>query len=49
MKLAASLKLGYFAQEALDLLDPDLTIEEQLQKDVEYVAQTGHQAPGVHA
>ena len=25
--------MGYFAQQALDLLDPDLTIEEQLQKD----------------
>jgi ATPase subunit of ABC transporter with duplicated ATPase domains len=33
VKLGASLKLGYFAQQALDLLDPDLTIEEQLQKD----------------
>jgi ATPase subunit of ABC transporter with duplicated ATPase domains len=31
--LGASLKLGYFAQQALDLLDPDLTIEEQLRKD----------------
>ena len=31
--LGASVKLGYFAQQALDLLDPDLTIEEQLQKD----------------
>ena len=31
--LGASLKTGYFAQQALDLLDPDLTIEEQLQKD----------------
>jgi ATPase subunit of ABC transporter with duplicated ATPase domains len=31
--LGASLKLGYFAQQALDLLDPDLTIEEQLQRD----------------
>ena len=30
--LGASLKLGYFAQQSLDLLDPDLTIEEQLQK-----------------
>src|SRR4030095_6882904 len=29
----ANLKLGYFAQQALDLLDPDLTIEEQLQRD----------------
>src|SRR5688572_12501611 len=27
VKLGASLKLGYFAQQALDLLDPDLTIE----------------------
>jgi ATPase subunit of ABC transporter with duplicated ATPase domains len=33
VKLGASLKLGYFAQQALDLLDPDLTIEQQLQKD----------------
>ena len=31
--LGASVKMGYFAQQALDLLDPDLTIEEQLQKD----------------
>jgi ATPase subunit of ABC transporter with duplicated ATPase domains len=33
IKLGASLKMGYFAQQALDLLDPDLTIEEQLQHD----------------
>jgi ATPase subunit of ABC transporter with duplicated ATPase domains len=33
VKLGASLRMGYFAQQALDLLDPDLTIEEQLQKD----------------
>jgi ATPase subunit of ABC transporter with duplicated ATPase domains len=33
IKLGASLKMGYFAQQALDLLDPALTIEEQLQKD----------------
>jgi ATPase subunit of ABC transporter with duplicated ATPase domains len=33
VKLGASLKMGYFAQQALDVLDPDLTIEEQLQKD----------------
>jgi ATPase subunit of ABC transporter with duplicated ATPase domains len=31
--LGASLKMGYFSQQALDLLDPDLTIEEQLQRD----------------
>ena len=31
--VGASLKTGYFAQQALDLLDPELTIEEQLQKD----------------
>jgi len=31
--VGASVKMGYFAQQALDLLDPDLTIEEQLQKD----------------
>jgi ATPase subunit of ABC transporter with duplicated ATPase domains len=33
IKLGASLKMGYFAQQALDLLNPDLTIEEQLQHD----------------
>src|SRR5262245_60165003 len=31
--LGASLRMGYFAQQSLELLDPDLTIEEQLQKD----------------
>jgi len=31
--LGASLKMGYFAQAALDILDPDLTIDEQLQQD----------------
>ncbi|OFW30111.1 MAG: glycosyl transferase family 1 [Acidobacteria bacterium RIFCSPLOWO2_02_FULL_65_29] len=31
--LGASLTMGYFAQQALDLLDPTLTIDEQLQKD----------------
>jgi ATPase subunit of ABC transporter with duplicated ATPase domains len=31
--LGASLTMGYFAQQSLDVLDPDLTIEEQLQKD----------------
>jgi ATPase subunit of ABC transporter with duplicated ATPase domains len=33
VKLGASLQMGYFAQQSLDVLDPDLTIEEQLQKD----------------
>ena len=33
VKLGASLKLGYFAQQSLDLLDPDLTIIDQLQQD----------------
>ena len=33
IKLGASLKMGYFAQQSLELLDPQLTIEEQLQKD----------------
>jgi len=33
VKLGASLKMGYFAQHALDLLDPDLTVEEQLRQD----------------
>ena len=31
--LGASLQMGYFAQQSLDVLDPNLTIEEQLQKD----------------
>src|SRR5690349_10711975 len=31
--LGASLKMGYFAQQAFDLLRPDLTVEEQLQQD----------------
>jgi ATPase subunit of ABC transporter with duplicated ATPase domains len=31
--LGASVKMGYFAQQALDLLDPDLTIWQQLQAD----------------
>jgi len=33
VRLGASLTMGYFAQQALDLLDPDLTIEQQLQRD----------------
>jgi ATPase subunit of ABC transporter with duplicated ATPase domains len=33
VRLGASLKPGYFAQQSLDLLDPDLTIIEQLQQD----------------
>ncbi len=33
VKLGASLAMGYFAQQALDLLDPDLTVEEQLTRD----------------
>jgi ATPase subunit of ABC transporter with duplicated ATPase domains len=33
VKLGASLKMGYFAQQALDLLDPDLTVWEQVQAD----------------
>jgi ATPase subunit of ABC transporter with duplicated ATPase domains len=33
VRLGASLKMGYFAQQSLDLLDPDLTIIEQLQQD----------------
>jgi ATPase subunit of ABC transporter with duplicated ATPase domains len=31
--IGASVKMGYFSQQALDVLDPDLTIEAQLQKD----------------
>jgi ATPase subunit of ABC transporter with duplicated ATPase domains len=33
VKLGSSLEMGYFSQQALDLLDADLTIEEQLQHD----------------
>ncbi len=33
VRLGASLKMGYFAQQALDLLDPDLTVWEQVEKD----------------
>ncbi|HSP36009.1 MAG TPA: ABC-F family ATP-binding cassette domain-containing protein [Thermoanaerobaculia bacterium] len=33
VRLGASLKVGYFAQQSLDLLDPDLTVWEQMQKD----------------
>ncbi len=33
VRLGASLKLGYFAQQALELLDPELTIWEQIQRD----------------
>jgi len=33
VRLGASLKMGYFAQQALDLLDPELTVAEQLERD----------------
>ena len=33
VRLGASLKLGYFAQQSLDLLDFDLTVLEQIQRD----------------
>ena len=33
VRIGASVKMGYFAQQALDLLDPDLTIWEQIEKD----------------
>ena len=33
VRLGASLSMGYFAQQSLDVLDPELTIIEQLQKD----------------
>jgi len=33
VRLGASLKMGYFAQQSLDVLNPDLTIIEQLQND----------------
>jgi len=33
IRLGASLKMGYFAQQALDLLDPELTVAGQLERD----------------
>ena len=33
VRVGASVKLGYFAQQSLDILDPSLTVSEQLQKD----------------
>ena len=33
IRLGASLKLGYFAQASLDVLDPELTVSEQMQRD----------------
>jgi ATPase subunit of ABC transporter with duplicated ATPase domains len=33
VKLGASLKLGYFAQQALEVLDADLTVWEQIERD----------------
>src|SRR5689334_8919129 len=33
VRLGASLNMGYFAQQSLDVLDADLTVFEQLQKD----------------
>src|SRR5438309_1699520 len=33
VRLGASLNMGYFAQQSLDVLDTDLTVFEQLQKD----------------
>jgi ATPase subunit of ABC transporter with duplicated ATPase domains len=33
IRLGASLQMGYFAQQALDLLDPELTVWEQIEND----------------
>jgi ATPase subunit of ABC transporter with duplicated ATPase domains len=33
VRLGASLQMGYFAQQSLDILNPDLTVIEQLQND----------------
>ena len=33
VRLGASLKMGYFAQQSLDVLDPEITVIEQLQRD----------------
>ena len=39
VRLGASLKMGYFAQQSLDALNPDLTVEEQL-RDVRLILAT---------
>src|SRR5947208_2557496 len=31
--MGASVRMGYFAQQSLDLLDPDMTVDEQLRRD----------------
>jgi ATPase subunit of ABC transporter with duplicated ATPase domains len=33
VRLGASVQMGYFAQQALQILDPELTIEEQMLRD----------------
>ncbi len=33
VRIGASVKMGYFSQQALDVLDPDLTVLEQVQED----------------
>jgi ATPase subunit of ABC transporter with duplicated ATPase domains len=33
VEVGASVKMGYFAQQALDVLNPDLTVFEQMEKD----------------
>src|SRR6202043_1517179 len=33
VRLGASLNMGYFAQQSLDVLDPEITVIEQLQRD----------------
>ncbi len=33
VRLGASLRMGYFAQQSLDVLNPDITVNEQLQQD----------------
>src|SRR5438874_1238394 len=33
VRLGASLRMGYFAQQSLDVLDPELTVIDQLQRD----------------
>jgi ATPase subunit of ABC transporter with duplicated ATPase domains len=38
VQLGASLKMGYFAQQALQLLNPDLTVWEQMQNDFPHEA-----------
>ena len=48
IRLGASLEMGYFAQQALQILNPDLTIEEQMQRDFPNESIDGPHQDGGH-